>query len=54
MSDVALRPMLFAREAHKNHIRKYTNNPYVDHLAEVAGITATVRERLYEIERVSY
>ena len=42
MSDVAYRAMLFAREAHKNHIRKYTNNPYVDHLAEVAGITATV------------
>ena len=34
--------MMFAREAHKAQRRKYTNNPYVDHLAEVAGIVATV------------
>lgn len=34
--------MLFAREAHKDQIRKYTGNPYVDHLAEVAGIVSTV------------
>lgn len=34
--------MLFAREAHKDQRRRYTGNPYVDHLAEVAGIVATV------------
>lgn len=34
--------MLFAREAHKNQRRKYSNNPYADHLAEVAGIVASV------------
>jgi (p)ppGpp synthase/HD superfamily hydrolase len=34
--------MMFAREAHKHQTRKYTGNPYVDHLAEVAGIVATV------------
>lgn len=34
--------MMFAREAHKDQRRKYTNNPYIDHLAEVAGIVATV------------
>jgi (p)ppGpp synthase/HD superfamily hydrolase len=34
--------MQFAREAHKSQVRKYTGNPYVDHLAEVAGIVATV------------
>ena len=34
--------MEFAREAHKDQRRKYTNNPYTDHLAEVAGIVATV------------
>ncbi len=33
--------MMFAREVHKHQRRKYTNNPYIDHLAEVAGITAT-------------
>jgi (p)ppGpp synthase/HD superfamily hydrolase len=34
--------MQFAREVHKDQRRKYTGNPYVDHLAEVAGIVATV------------
>lgn len=34
--------MLFARRAHANHTRKYTGNPYVEHLAEVAGIVASV------------
>lgn len=42
MTDVALRAMMFAREAHKDQKRKYTGNPYTDHLAEVAGIVATV------------
>lgn len=39
---LAYRAMMFAREAHKNQKRKYTGNPYADHLAEVAGIVATV------------
>lgn len=38
----AFRAMMFAREVHKAQRRKYTNNPYTDHLAEVAGIVATV------------
>jgi (p)ppGpp synthase/HD superfamily hydrolase len=40
--SLAFRAMLFAREVHKHQVRKYTGNPYVDHLAEVAGIVATV------------
>jgi (p)ppGpp synthase/HD superfamily hydrolase len=39
--SIAFRAMLFAREIHAGQRRKYTNNPYFDHLAEVAGITAT-------------
>jgi len=39
---LAFEAMLFAREVHKDQRRKYTGNPYVDHLAEVAGIVATV------------
>lgn len=39
---IAYEAMLFAREAHKTQRRKYTNNPYAEHLAEVAGIVATV------------
>jgi (p)ppGpp synthase/HD superfamily hydrolase len=34
--------MQFAREVHKDQRRKYTNAPYADHLAEVAGIASTV------------
>lgn len=42
MTDVALRAMMFAREVHKDQKRKYTGNPYTDHLAEVVGIVSTV------------
>lgn len=40
--NTAFRAMLFARRVHCAQRRKYTGNPYVDHLAEVAGITMTV------------
>lgn len=40
--NIAYNAMVFAREVHKAQRRKYTNNPYTDHLAEVAGIVATV------------
>lgn len=39
---LAFRAMQFAREVHKDQVRKYTGNPYTDHLAEVAGVVATV------------
>lgn len=39
---LAFRAMQFARDVHKNQVRKYTENPCADHLAEVAGIVATV------------
>lgn len=42
MTDIAFRAMEFAREVHKDQKRKYTGNPYIEHLAEVAGIVATV------------
>lgn len=34
--------MVFAIEAHKNQVRKYTGEPYLNHLAEVVGISQTV------------
>lgn len=40
--DLAYRAMRFAHEAHKAQRRKYAGNPYTDHLAEVAGVTASV------------
>lgn len=44
MSEFTLsyKAMMFARVAHKEQSRKYTGNPYFDHLAEVAGITASI------------
>lgn len=42
--SLAFEAMEFARSVHKDQRRKYTNNPYTDHLAEVAGIVATAVE----------
>ncbi len=42
--DTAYRAMLFAREVHRDQRRKYSGNLYADHLAEVAGIVATVSQ----------
>lgn len=39
---IAYDAMIFARQVHRAQQRKYTGNPYSDHLAEVAGIVATV------------
>lgn len=40
--SLAFDAMQFARRVHSGQQRKYTGNPYVDHLAEVAGIIATI------------
>lgn len=39
--SIAYEAMRFAMICHKGQKRKYTGNPYTDHLAEVAGIFAT-------------
>ncbi len=39
---IAYDAMIFAREMHKAQRRKYTNEPYWRHLAEVAGIAMSV------------
>lgn len=44
--SLAYEAMMFAREVHKDQRRKYTGNPYTDHLAEVAGIVVTVAEHV--------
>lgn len=43
--------MLFAKKLHCNQRRKYTNNPYFDHLAEVAGIASTAIDFHPEVDR---
>ncbi len=40
--SLAYTAMTLAREVHANQKRKYTNAPYCDHLAEVAGIAMSV------------
>lgn len=40
--SLAYKAMMFAREVHKDQVRKYTGNAYTDHLGEVAGIVASV------------
>lgn len=40
--SLAFEAMEFARHIHKDQVRKYTNNPYFDHLAEVVGIAMSV------------
>lgn len=40
--SIAYEAMIFARHVHRDQKRKYTGNPYADHLAEVAGIMATI------------
>lgn len=54
MSDLVYRAMMFAMDKHKNQKRKYTNEPYFLHLAEVAGIVASVvwSEASYTAERM--
>jgi len=38
--SLAFEAMKFARHTHRDQVRKYTGQPYADHLAEVAGIVA--------------
>ena len=42
MDSMPYRAMMFAMRAHAEQKRKYTGNPYFEHLAEVAGIVAAV------------
>ena len=47
--SIAYEAMVFARRVHSGQKRKYTGNSYADHLAEVAGIVASVRDHDYMI-----
>lgn len=48
--SLAFEAMMFARSVHQAQRRKYTGNPYTDHLAEVAGIVATVAVENKELQ----
>ena len=40
--SLAYEAMVFAREKHKHQVRKYTGEPYPNHLAEVVAISMSV------------
>ncbi|MEN4127337.1 HD domain-containing protein [Serratia marcescens] len=44
MESIVTKAMLFAKENHEliNHLRKYTNEPYINHLASVVRIVQSV------------
>ena len=42
MRPIPYTAMILARSLHREQRRKYTNEPYIVHLAEVAGIVASV------------
>lgn len=44
--SLSYRAAVFAKEAHKHQVRKYTGDPYWVHLSEVAGIFSTVVDGL--------
>ncbi len=41
--NIVMEAMKFAAEVHKDQKRKFTGNPYFNHLSEVAGIVRTVQ-----------
>lgn len=48
MGNLVFEAMVFAMHVHKNQKRKFTGNPYFNHLSEVAGIVGSV-ERTSDI-----
>lgn len=50
--SIAFEAMVFARDVHSTQVRKYTGNPYSDHLAEVAGIVSTVAINSMQMQAV--
>jgi guanosine-3',5'-bis(diphosphate) 3'-pyrophosphohydrolase len=44
MTPLVYEAMQFARQVHRGQKRKFTNEPYSGHLAEVAGIVGTVTD----------
>lgn len=52
--SLAYEAMIFAREKHKDQVRKYTGEPYFNHLAEVVAISQTVLYRDVEEYREKF
>lgn len=52
--NIVLEAMKFAAEVHKDQKRKFTGNPYFNHLSEVAGIVRTVQSKSDIVQDVAW
>jgi (p)ppGpp synthase/HD superfamily hydrolase len=52
--NIVLEAMKFAAEVHKDQKRKFTGNPYFNHLSEVAGIVRTVQSTSNIVQAVAW
>jgi (p)ppGpp synthase/HD superfamily hydrolase len=52
--NIVLEAMKFAAEVHKDQKRKFTGNPYFNHLSEVAGIVRTVQTTSNIVQAVAW
>lgn len=52
--NIVLEAMKFAAEVHKDQKRKFTGNPYFNHLSEVAGIVRTVQSKSDIVQAVAW
>jgi guanosine-3',5'-bis(diphosphate) 3'-pyrophosphohydrolase len=54
LMSLAYEAMMFARDVHANQRRSYTDEVYVNHLAEVCGIAMTINPSVYQIQSQAY
>jgi (p)ppGpp synthase/HD superfamily hydrolase len=54
MEPLIIRACKFAKEAHKDQKRKYTNEPYINHCHNVATIVTELPESTHEMVAAAY
>lgn len=54
MSNLVVEAMIFAMQIHKDQKRKFTGNPYFNHLSEVAGIVGSVERKSDIVQAVAW
>ena len=54
MGNMVVEAMMFAMQVHKGQKRKFTGNPYFNHLSEVAGIVGSVERKSDIVQAVAW
>lgn len=54
MGNMVVEAMMFAMQVHKDQKRKFTGNPYFNHLSEVAGIVGSVERKSDIVQAVAW